>query len=422
MFCHYELYRIRPSSNQGLTKFYLAISSGGMLGGMFVTWVAPLLFSSTYEFIVGIILALIAFALNHKFEKLPQRQIRFIIYLLLLVICWPFVFKQGYNVFGVTLLALTYGWIFSCLKKKPWSMVVGVACLFCALFFVQKQWGANIVGFRMRNYYGIYRISGLNNAIYFSHGNTMHGVQYIDEKRKNEPLAYFNPGSPVGKLLTSDQFAFRNMGFIGLGAGTLAAYGKPGQEIDFYEIDRDVFLIADNFFTYLKNSKAKLSYIFGDARITLKKAKADSYDLLVIDAFSGDSIPIHLITVEAINEYRKVLKDKGVILFHITNNFLDLAPVLYGNSEKTGSRVLLQYQDPTQEEQINKLYIFSYWVAMTWDNDSYERLKNKLAWMPVENTRVRKVRAWTDSYSNILSVLKIGHMLESLRFFTPFSW
>jgi spermidine synthase len=219
--------------------------------------------------------------------------------------------------------------------------------------------------------------------------------------------------------MDSNIFNFNRIGIVGLGVGTLAIYGKTGQVIDFFELDPDVFYIANKYFTYLKKNPAKINYIFGDARVSLSKLPENRYNLLIIDAFSGDSVPIHLLTTEAISGYRNHLTKDGVVLFHVSNRYLNLVPVLFSNAKALSAYASVKANSGSPKREL----CASVWVALTWSADSLKSLTSKLKWdKKYSRQPVKYHRPWTDLYSNILSVFKMRRFLDSVKGFQPFYW
>lgn len=418
MYCQRELFVTKPKDRGRLTVFYLIIAFGGVAGSMMVTWIAPLVFTNTLELIFGLFVISLALAIKEKKLKAGLSRLRFILYAVLVLVFWPLFFKQ-YNIFGIILIILLFRLIFSQLKTAR-MLNLCLACIFITAAFASDSWireGKNFYVYR--NYYGIYRMSAENNMFVLSNGTTIHGEQFIDKNKKKEPLSYFHHDTPVGKLLDSNIFQQKNIGIVGLGAGTLAAYGKDGVKIDFFELDHDIFYIADSFFTYLKDSSAKINYFFGDARIALKEIPENKYDLLIIDAFSGDSVPVHLLTVEAIEEYKKHIKPAGVILFHVSNRYFNLAPVLFNNARVVNAYAVFN----SNKRSNNPAYLASAWVALTWDIRSKDSLVQKLGWKEEgDKLKIKKIRPWTDAYSNLLAVLEIKNFINPIKSFTPFDW
>jgi len=218
-------------------------------------------------------------------------------------------------------------------------------------------------------------------------------------------------------VLGSSHFTTHRVGVVGLGVGTLSAYGKKGEEMDFFELDPDIAVFV-NIFDYLQNSCAKLNFFFDDARIALRKTPREHYDILVIDAFSGDSVPVHLLTTDAILEYKTHMKDKGLILFHITNRYLNLAPVLFSNAKAVDAFALSDWND----DQGSELFA-SKWISLTWDRQINDALVSQLQWKDnASDLKTEMLRPWTDKYSNIPSVVKLNTLINSIKYFTPFSW
>ena len=397
MYCQYELFTSRPKDKAGLTSFYLVISLGGVMGSIFVTWVAPLIFFNTEEFLFGLFLLTLAPVINEKKPEIKFLESRSIVYLTSVLILWPLVF-EGYNFFGLAVIILIFTWIFSELRTARMLNFCSL-CVFIVALFSLKSWieepKANNV-YSARNYYGIYRVDNSKRMLVFSNGTTLHGQQYLDKNKANEPLSYYHRDTPIGKFFDSNLFPVKNMGVIGLGAGTLAAYGKEGGEIDFFELDRDVFEIANHFFSYLKHSPAKINYIFGDARISLTKVPENKYDLLIIDAFSGDSVPVHLLTVEAIREYKRHIKQEGLILVHVSSRYLNLVRVLFNNARNVNAYVVFNSNESLRRQAA---YFATDWVALTWNADSKDSLIHKLQWKEEgSDFKVKKIRPWTDRH------------------------
>jgi tetratricopeptide (TPR) repeat protein len=280
---------------------------------------------------------------------------------------------------------------------------------------VVSLWDRHQYIYKHRNYYGIYKIYEGNEKRFFLNGTTLHGAQYILEKRDTEPLTYYHPSTPIGKFLKSGLFNYQRIGVIGLGAGSLAAYNKEDQAMDFFELDPEVFTIAKKYFAFLNKSHGKINIVFGDARLTLDKVPQNYYDVLIVDAFSGDAVPVHLLTTEAISEYRKHLTEKGVIVFHISNRYLDLSPVLFSNAIALHSYVCRGY---------NRGFALgaypSFWVALTWDSGNFEKLTSELKWS--KSAKYGTEWLWTDQYSNIISTFKFDSLVSQIKEFQPFYW
>jgi hypothetical protein len=417
MVCQRKLYKSRPKNNQGLTLFYVVISVGGFLGGLFVTWIAPILFSFPLEYLLGLWMVALGISLNFKKEVLGYYYLRLVIYLVLVILLWPLVFHQ-YNFFGLVILLGPFYFVLAELKTKPSAVTLAIGALLCIAPFTYYRWSSGVEYAEFRNYYGVSSLKIDNDALMLFSGITLHGIQMRDGHYRDMPTCYYYPDSPIGKLLSSPEFSFEHIGVVGLGVGTLASYGKAGQTMDFYELDPDIVQIADKYFSFLRDSRAQVNSITGDARINLSKSRA-RYDVMIIDAFSGDSVPVHLLTTEAVMEYRKHLTKNGVILFHISNSYLDLWPVISSNARFLGGHALLAWNEPKP----NKIFKFSKWAAVTWDKNREGALISRLGWSEAEFKRTAKeFRPWTDNYSCILSILKTSVFGDSLKTFMPFYW
>ena len=419
MFCQHELYQSRPRDRKELTGFYFIVSLGGFAGSMLVTWIVPRVFTSPLEYLLSLFVLGLSLAIRQGHFRPRVRELRFIVYALVFVIAWPLVFKQ-YHLFGVALILLAFGSIFRALNQNKVLLAAGLLSILFAAPFADEGWSRDGRTLRAyRNYYGIYKITVGARLLKLTHGTTLHGAQHLtgDPEIQREPLTYYHRMTPVGKVLDSGHFATHRIGVVGLGVGTLSAYGKKGEEMDFFELDPEISVFV-NIFSYLDNSRAKLNLFFDDARIALGKMPGNHYDMLVIDAFSGDSVPVHLLTTDAIGEYRERLKDRGLILFHISNRYLDLRPVLFSNAEAVGAFAVFD-----ANETLGPAHLASSWMALTWDRQVHETLVTRLSWKGNTADPERPVlRPWTDKYSNIPSVMKLDTFVHSIKEFKPFAW
>ncbi|MBZ5617940.1 MAG: fused MFS/spermidine synthase [Acidobacteriia bacterium] len=367
MACHGELVRLKPHPRY-LTHFYLTISAGGAAGGLLVGLVAPHIFNAYYEMPLGLVAcgALVLMVLQHDGEPM---------------------------------------WYPSWRHPAPlvaWTLLLGLA----AFLGLQMRDSARVARVAVRNFYGELRVqdSGPASVPYSTrtliHGTIDHGEQYLDPARRGYPTTYYGPHTGVGIAIHERQArgAIR-VGVIGLGTGTLAAYGRPGDYYRFYEINPLVLRIAQSEFFFLRDSRANVDVVLGDARLSLEREAPQDFDVLAVDAFSSDSIPLHLLTREAMSVFFRHLKPDGVLAVHITNRCLDLGPVLAGESHSAGklARVVDTRADDTERIFAAK------WVLMTAPPSGFDRqvMGNSL---PLGSKRI--VRLWTDDYSNLLQVLK----------------
>jgi SAM-dependent methyltransferase len=358
MFCHGELARRRPGPRH-LTQFYLVVSLGGVLGGVLVGVIAPVTLPGYLELEIALVaLAAISLALNWR-RPLP------VVALL------------------VTVLAFTSG----------------------ALYWRVRTFTEDTV-FIERNYYGVLRVkenqsrSDDPDTRYRSlvHGTILHGEQWLSEKYRHAATTYYKTTSGIGRTLVALEGKPIRVGVIGLGAGSIAVYGDADDVYRFYDIDPAVVGVAKTWFTYIKDTPARVEIVLGDARLSLEREAPQGYDVLAVDAFSGDSIPVHLITDEAIALYVRHLKPTGVIAFHVSNRFLDLKPVLLAIAEKQG----LEYA--YVHESAEDGGTTSDWVLLTRDKRFILQADIAANTEPVAPRP--DWRLWTDNFSNLVQVFR----------------
>lgn len=355
MFFHGELANLKPAPRY-LTSFYLMVSLGGALGGVTVGFIAPRVFATYYEFGLGLIVTLLL-AL-YVVRKMP-------FFVSLLVIgCTGF---SAYNVYH----------------------------------YMDSLSGNALV--MTRNFYGTLRVrdvgSGDEAARRLMHGVIMHGEQYLATHRRAEPTSYYGPTSGIGLALNNLDSKPMRVAVIGLGAGTLATYGRAGDVYRFYEINPDVIDIARSHFSYLSDSRAKTETILGDARLMMEREAQQRYNVIAVDAFSSDSIPVHLLTREAMAVYLKHLQPDGVIAFHVTNRFLRLAPVVKAIADEYGLEATL-ISDEAEGSDLAK----TDWVLVTRNSRFLARKDIEAAAAKIE--AIPGLAIWTDDYNNLFRILK----------------
>lgn len=361
MYCHGELARSRPAAAQ-LTHFYLALSAGGVAGGALVALGAPALLRGYFEVEIGLVL-------------------------LACVLLWR---------------SLSQG--------RAWIAFAALALLGSAATLVMRVNDAmsEVVAID-RNFYGVLRVReyGRDNPNAHErvlvHGAILHGQQFLAPKFLRRPTSYYAPNSGVGRLLESLADRPIAVGAVGLGAGTIAAYGKAGDRYRFYEIDEAIVDAARRHFSFVADSPAEVSVAVGDGRLLLQQEADQRFDVLVVDAFSGDSIPVHLLTREAVALYRQRLKPGGVIALHISNSHLALAPVVAAIAEELGLQAAF-ISDPGVDGDPSTAV--SDWVLLAEDRAVLDLPLISEAATPLP--RRAGMRTWTDDYSNILQVLDFG--------------
>jgi SAM-dependent methyltransferase len=412
MVCHGELVRSRPAANR-LTEFYLWMSLGGVLGGMFNALVAPQIFNSVIEYPLMLVIACFIrpaskdFSGRTEFNLLDFAWLMGLIAVGLMMVGLAYVFLTA-NSFLVCILV--YGVpavICFAFKKRPIRFALGLAVVFLTVDYYVSPQSGNII-LRQRDFYGVKRVSITQERFHsLVNGNIVHGLQEMYPAISREPLGYYSRMGPLGDLFCAfdDTKKSRRVAVIGLGTGAMASYVLPGQHVTFYEIDPAVIRIATDpqLFTYLKQCPGKWDVIEGDARLQLAKARDDQFDTIILDAFSSDSIPLHLLTQEALHLYCQKLKPDGVLVFHISNRYLNLEQMLAALAEKN-NLVCLENDDVrnSEEDKRNGKYP-SHYLVMARRLSDLGNLSENPAWS--RPSHPLGFHVWSDDYSNILSVL-----------------
>lgn len=416
---HAELARSRPPV-ANLTEFYLWVSVGGMLGGLFCGLLAPLLFDWTYEHPILLVLAAVllpAKPLLKRIGRLWQRRptrwlLRYLLPLLSL----------GVSLWVAERIALgpdTRFAAFIAVAGMALAAVVAIghrkafAVHFAAIMLALGGWHAldvsTIPHARERSFFGIYTLEGSRSRMtrQLLHGTTLHGVQSTVEGYKSEPITYYARDSGVGRAL-SIAGPNASIGFVGLGTGTLACYAEPGQRWTAFEIDPAIVRIARDprLFSYVDRCKPDLRIDLGDARLRLDGYR-QAFDLLAVDAFSSDAIPLHLMTAEAFETYGRALKPGGLLLVHISNRHLDLEPVVAAIARRQGWTAALRDYDPPDEQPRGLMYTRSQWIMLSKDPAAVQRVRDLSREADWRALRPRPgFEAWTDDYASALPLLK----------------
>ncbi len=411
MMCHGELYRLRPKP-KFLTAFYLYLALGGFMGSFFGAIVAPLMFLDILEFPVS--LALIG--LLH-----PSISSERVSHNLALAVC------VGIIVLGSVPLAeywmgslndqhrimagLALGTLLLSLQSKPFCFQLGLGALIIAGILSAPKY-TNVL-YSDRTFFGSVKVvadPGMqwNQLV---HGTTLHGAQFTDDIRK-EPVSYYWHGGPVKDVF--DLFANRQamrVAVLGLGSGTLAAYGKNNDYWDFFEIDPSIIKIARDrkYFTYIADSAGEINIIPGDARLSLRNKNPGEYDLIVVDVFSSDSIPVHLITKEAFQLYLSKLSPDGFILVHLSNRYLELEHVLASIVSHIGLAGYIRVNKVTSAESITHGASNSIWAIIGRNETEIKNLATR-DWRKLISSRRKTI--WTDDYSNLLECIKLNKEVQ----------
>jgi hypothetical protein len=413
--CHTELAQSRPPKSR-LTEFYLLMSVGGALGGVFVAIISPMLFSSIIEYPISLFLTLVVltrFSIDSKENGKRIWDVISPIVLALAIVLFLTVSRVlGLKDGSIIQLLLVFGptalIVFS-FKERPWRYALAYGVLLIAVSVIARA-GDDSQVYAGRNFFGTKHIveNEQRTIRYLRHGTTLHGAQYVDTTRKREPLSYYHRKGPIGEVFTALYKTKENLNVavVGLGVGTIASYIREGSKITFFEIDSAVKDIAEDkrHFNFLSTISGKFEIIVGDGRLQLSKATDGIYDLIILDAFSSDSIPVHLLTSEAVALYKSKIKASGILVFHISNRFINLKPVLAKHAEAFGMKAVSKYDQNLSTESEKDRLPSDYGVMGTNDSKVIDRLQENGGWkdLAVDPT----VAPWTDKYSNIIDVLK----------------
>ncbi len=348
LLAHSKLASDRPEPSR-LTEFYMVISVGGALGGVFGALIAPVLFDTTLEYPIAIGLALVI--------AIPTTQ--------------------------------------SHVSTASWLIVAGVLAVVIAIPTIPSPWEV----FQDRSFFGVYTVKEEDGVRTIVSGTTEHGTQLLDDPLR--PTSYYHDAGPIGQVLSEIASPAR-VGVVGLGAGALAAYGGPGDHYTFYEIDPLVVDIAtSDLFTFVADSRADVDIEVVDGRIGLAE-ETDRFDVLVIDAFSSDAIPVHLMTREAVALYLSRLAPGGLLMMHVSNRYFDLTPVVGRAAYELGALAAAQRFSPTTAEQLEHA-LAATWIGVTPSPTRFSEVFGDARWEPLPASGPD----WTDDYSNILSVLDL---------------
>ncbi|AKQ64853.1 hypothetical protein A176_001765 [Myxococcus hansupus] len=370
LLMHGNLVWCRPSDPRLLGSFYLHVSLGGLAGTLLLALVVPLTLGS---------LALPY--LDHGLAGI----------LLLGGLAARDVMRQAQGV----------------PRPKLAPYVSGGAALFIIAILVLSGWmlaRGRIEG--SRTFYGHYTVKDTETLRLFQHGSTVHGVESLHPDERGEPLSYYHRGSPVGRVLAAGRVGREQVAVVGLGIGSLAAYGRRGESWDFYELDPEVERLARQHFSLLNTSQAHIRVLTGDARLRIEEAEDRRYDIIVLDAFSSDFVPTHLLTREALDLYLRKLKPDGLLLFHVSSRLFDLIPVLTRLSSELRVQGFVSQNETLTTDELATGRSPSVWFAMSPGSTAISILEQELRFQAVNSSpEILKRRAWTDNYVNLLHAL-----------------
>ncbi len=411
--CHIQLAGRRPTASR-LTEYYLAIALGGALGGLFNALIAPAVFTWVAEYPLGLALSvmLVPAAGSRAFPRGSRDRAALLLDGILPMLLGSAAYLAPRLWVGSPPNSLLLVPLAACLLfvLRPLRFALGLAIV--ATVNADFQDASRKVVLRERGFFGTLRVSadfpvGMN---LLAHGNTIHGMQRRSPVRsvRRIPLMYYFPTGPIGQVFEAYHHTpvVRRVGVVGLGVGSLAAYGQPGQEYTFFEIDPAVERIARNpfYFHYLEDCRADWRVVLGDARLSLGREANGSYGLIVLDAFSGDAIPVHLLTREAIQVYLSKLADGGLIALHISNNYLDLEPAVSDLARDAELVGLDQNEATIPLDEVNQGRMASRWVVLARRRADLSQLADRPGWRSLIGRPGAAV--WTDDYTDLLSLLR----------------
>ncbi len=394
MVCHGRLVAERPQA-RSLTQFYIWMALGGWLGGVAGSLVAPVAFNGNWEYLLAIAAVCLVRPTQKKGSKLmdflaPTGLAVCLLALIALALRYDWESYLPFGLFAVAAYAF---------RARPIRFTLAVIPLLIGQQLVENEF----LLFRDRSFYGIYEIAPDESGALkqLTHGTTLHGAQIANPEFQILPLAYYNREGPLGQIMAAQRNAgsLNGIGVIGLGVGTIACYALPHTQMTFFEIDPLIATIARTEFTYLNECANDAKVIIGDGRLRLEQAANLRFDVLVVDAFSSDTIPLHLLTMEAMQLYLSRLSPGGMLMFHISNRYVDLSKVLARLAAANNAVAFLQSYEPTERE-LYRAAAASDWV---WIGDDATSKPDGANWVRLKADPSDAL--WTDRYSNLLDVI-----------------
>jgi SAM-dependent methyltransferase len=404
LLCHTRLAESRPDAQQ-LTEFYFWVALGGVLGGLFTATLAPALFTTVLEY--PLLVATLPFFRGGKFERSDLMMAAILAAAVILV--WV-VFRTTHLDSDTEAVAFAHTAILFIgykLGRRPQRFAWMFAVLVLAYSFILPAYieGAGRV-YVARNFFGVKKVldEPTTHLRKLLHGDTIHGIESTDPARTGQPLSYYYPGgsvSDVMELLRSREGPQR-IGVLGLGSGTMAAYGDSDRHITFYEIDPSIEVIARRYFTFLPRCGSNCDVITGDGRLQLAREPNGAFDLLLLDAFSSDSVPAHLVSREALQMYLSKLKPDGILLFHVSNRYLNVEKLVSALVLDGGLVALTRFDDAGELRSLGKSSANH--LAAARRPEHLQSLSRRPGWRPIELSG--NFQPWTDDYSNLLSLIR----------------
>jgi SAM-dependent methyltransferase len=430
LLCHTALASRRPDTSQ-LTEFYFWVALGGALGGIFVAVIAPFVFSTVIEY--PLLVALVAFFRETPSEKQELNWVDYVYpaFIALMVAGAWYVLKRAAvdvssDLDGLATIATSikdhdFLGLLAIFKNASFAIGAALALATLAAFRRRTRFAfalaVLLAGYRLalpgflddyqtlklaRDFFGIKKVvfdldSNMRKLL---HGDTLHGLESQDPTLSGKPLSYYHETGPVGDIMKLISVRpNQHVAVVGLGTGSMAGWGRPDRHITFFDIDPQVEDIARSFFTYLKRCDTNCNIVIGDGRLSIERSPDNSFDVLMLDAFNSDSIPAHLVSREAVQMYLHKLKPNGLILFHVSNRYMDVESLVSAVSLDVGLQGRVRYDD--DEEPTGKTS--SDYVVVARHMEDFGDLNSDENWTVVEKP---KIQPWTDDYSNMMSIVR----------------
>jgi hypothetical protein len=432
MVCHGELYRLKPEPSH-LTSFYLMIAAGGALGGVFVAVIAPVVFTGYYELQWGLVFCgalFVLVGLAQKVEAMDERYWQWLAGVLPLVafgsMDWYVTHLSGkfknvpkgifitLHIILWTALVLAALWFlrqrfraFRFWRPLATIWLVLGACALGIGLWIDVRGSRSEKIYTSRNFYGVLTVyehrrdDPKEHHYLLQHGRITHGLQFIDPEQARLPTTYYGDASGIGLAMHAFPEGTRRVGLVGLGTATLTAYGRAGDYMRIYEINPQVRQLATTRFKYATSCRGKVEIELGDARLSMERDSPQQFDVLALDAFSSDAIPVHLLTKEAFDVYQRHLKTNAIVAVHISNHYLDLEPVVANLAKQFGYKMAIIDFDENDEEWW--LYS-STWILLSRDQGVLEQPAISAATRTKSSSR--KAPLWTDDFTSLFQILK----------------